>query len=1376
MLNRCKLLALTGLFLGLFVGASSAQDECATATATGEAMGIALDTTAATTDAVTASCGLPAPDVWLAYTASCTGTATIETTSGPGGDTVLEVLDACGGTVIACDDDGGVGFLSLINLSVTSGTTYFVRASGWNGGAGAITLDISCAALAAEDCADGIDNDGDMLADCDDPDCAMDAACLPPANDECATATATGEAMGIAVDSSTATTGATTSSCGLPAPDVWLAYTAGCSGIATIETTSGPGGDTILEVLDACGGTVLACDDDGGAGFLSLISLTVTSGTTYWVRASGWNGGAGPISLDISCAAIAMEDCADGIDNDGDMLADCDDPDCAMDAACLPPANDDCANATPTGEAVGIMLDSTNGTVDGTFSCGLPAPDVWLEYTPSDNGLATITTTAGPGGDTILEVLDACGGMSLGCDDDGGTGFLSTLDVPVSLGSTYAIRLSGWNGGTGAISVDITLTPAAVEDCVDGTDNDADGFVDCSDPDCAMDAACLTPDNCVGAVPISVGVTPFDTTAATTDTPMNGCSTSTIRNDLWYEFTAGGNGTITISTCDDADFDTRLAIFTDCNTNTCVAQNDDGPGCGGFTSQLSTALMAGTYYISVGAFSSTGFGTGNITLSFDLEGDECVSATAAADGLNPFDTTGATASADDNGCSTSSLNNDVWLAYTTGAFGGTLTASTCNSANYDTKLAMYDGSCGALNCLDFNDDSSGCSGFTSEVSSAVAANTTYYIRVGGFGSGDVGSGDLDITFSPDPPVINEIRIDQAGADNDEYVELSGAPQSLDGMWLITIGDGAGGSGVVESIVDLTGSSIGASTYFVVAEASFSIGVADLTATLGFENGDNVTHLLVSDYDDIGAPLQTDLDTDDDGVLDIEPWTAVLDCVALVENFDIPASGDYIYCSTTVGPDGSFVPAHAERCPDSSGPFSIGLFADLMNDTPGAENSCLTPQPNDECAGATELSLGDNVIWTGSATTSMDPSPGTIGMPACTNSFGQMLQDAWFTWTSPGDGTVTLATAGSEFDTDVALYDGDCMSLNLLGCDGDGGGGGPLFPSLLTANVTAGTTYIIRCGGWGVGEAGAGLINVSFSVAGDECDTALPAMEGLNAYDTTLNTTSADVADDTQCAGTFLGEISNDGWWSYSPTLDGTIDVSTVGLTMHDTDLVLYEGTDCTMLTQLACNGDAGPLQSEIMGVPVTAGENYLIRLGGWGSDSSGVGDFEITFTPAAVAPTASFTISPLQAIAPLEATLIDASDNGMDGGATIDIDWGDMTSDMGLAPGSTTMHTYAAGTYTASVTITNLIGSDTATSMTIEAIAMGDCDLSGGVDVGDAIGLAQWLFSGGMAPACAAACDVNGDGVLDLADVVYSLLFQFSGGAAPVQPAPNSGC
>jgi len=183
--------------------------------------------------------------------------------------------------------------------------------------------------------------------------------------------------------------------------------------------------------------------------------------------------------------------------------------------------------------------------------------------------------------------------------------------------------------------------------------------------------------------------------------------------------------------------------------------------------------------------------------------------------------------------------------------------------------------------------------------------------------------------------INEIRIDQTGADNDEYFELSGTPGSLDGLTYLVIGDGTGGSGVIESVTDLTGSSIGASGYFVAAESTFTLGVADLTTSLNFENSDNVTHLLVSGF--TGADGD-DLDTDDDGTLDATPWTAIVDCIALLQD---PASGDLVYCADTVGPDGTFVPGHAKRCPDTSGSFAIGAF-DLVDDTPGATNDCTTP--------------------------------------------------------------------------------------------------------------------------------------------------------------------------------------------------------------------------------------------------------------------------------------------------------------------------------------------------------------------------------------------------------------------------------------------------
>ncbi len=183
--------------------------------------------------------------------------------------------------------------------------------------------------------------------------------------------------------------------------------------------------------------------------------------------------------------------------------------------------------------------------------------------------------------------------------------------------------------------------------------------------------------------------------------------------------------------------------------------------------------------------------------------------------------------------------------------------------------------------------------------------------------------------------INEIRIDQPGTDNDEYFELAGtAGTSLDNLTYLVIGDGIGGSGEIEAVVDLSGQSIPADGFFLAVESTFSLsGGGDLTTTLNFENSDNVTHLLVEGF--TGSTGQ-DLDTDDDGVLDVTPWTAVLDCVALIETV---GSGDQVYCSTTVGPDGSYVPSHVYRCPAVG--WVIGQFDPVGGmDTPGVENQCL----------------------------------------------------------------------------------------------------------------------------------------------------------------------------------------------------------------------------------------------------------------------------------------------------------------------------------------------------------------------------------------------------------------------------------------------------
>jgi MYXO-CTERM domain-containing protein len=208
--------------------------------------------------------------------------------------------------------------------------------------------------------------------------------------------------------------------------------------------------------------------------------------------------------------------------------------------------------------------------------------------------------------------------------------------------------------------------------------------------------------------------------------------------------------------------------------------------------------------------------------------------------------------------------------------------------------------------------------------------------------------------------INELRVDDASTDTDEYFELAGTPgESLNGLWYLVIGDfstgaGNGGrSGQVEWAFDLTGNSIAPDGHFLVGSASLGTDVPapdaiDITQTPTFENSDNVTHMLVSAFS--GTQGTTDIDTDDDGVPDGPmPWSSILDSIALVETANPPTTTDnewsYAFGGPAIGPDGGFMPAHVYRLPDASGGWNIGPFglaADPLSveDTPGVVN----PEP------------------------------------------------------------------------------------------------------------------------------------------------------------------------------------------------------------------------------------------------------------------------------------------------------------------------------------------------------------------------------------------------------------------------------------------------
>ncbi|UCF34642.1 MAG: hypothetical protein JSV78_04920, partial [Phycisphaerales bacterium] len=103
-------------------------------------------TTSSATNDGSASCGdsSSTPDVWYVYIAEANGTLTVDTCDSSF-DTVLSIHNFCPGTSaneIACEDDT-CGQQSEVSISVTVGTAYVIRVSGWNGSVGEFVLNVN---------------------------------------------------------------------------------------------------------------------------------------------------------------------------------------------------------------------------------------------------------------------------------------------------------------------------------------------------------------------------------------------------------------------------------------------------------------------------------------------------------------------------------------------------------------------------------------------------------------------------------------------------------------------------------------------------------------------------------------------------------------------------------------------------------------------------------------------------------------------------------------------------------------------------------------------------------------------------------------------------------------------------------------------------------------------------------------------------------------------------------------------------------------------------------------------------------------------------------------------------------------------------------
>jgi hypothetical protein len=111
----------------------------------------------------------------------------------------------------------------------------------------------------------------------------------------------------------------------------------------------------------------------------------------------------------------------------------------------------------------------------------------------------------------------------------------------------------------------------------------------------------------------------------------------------------------------------------------------------------------------------------------------------------------------------------------------------------------------------------------------------------------------------------------------------------------------------------------------------------------------------------------------------------------------------------------------------------------------------------------------------SLTTTTSGATKEAGEPNHAGSIGGA--SVWWSWTAPRDGTLTVSTEGSDFDTVLAVYTGSSLSgLSLVGADDDSGGDAA---SRLSVAVRTGVAYHIVVDGYNRATGNA-LLNITLS--------------------------------------------------------------------------------------------------------------------------------------------------------------------------------------------------------------------------------------------------------------------------------------------------------
>ena len=424
------------------------------------------------------------------------------TTAQANGYPVLAVLHDTGNGCMAGDSIAG-DFYS-IRFEAVANETYYLVVDGISDTDISFQASLVCGAPTAEAvCDDGIDGDGDYLTDCNDPDCDLNEACLD-SEKKCTNK--------IEITCDTALQSYSTSASQAESSDRLSNYACTSSEQQSFRelvfnfrstknqdvlfTLSNETDYAMINIVGAGKKGNRCSPNKCKAGDFYGVEFRTKKNKDYSVIVEGVFSDDVDFDITVLCQnqgletneAEATDGCTDGIDNDGDNLIDCDDPECESECTS---GGDMCASNTTLscGQTLPGSIAADDVSAIDSYPCALDIPvdggeatyrftatrTEWVNFT-----LSEMTDYASV---HIVEASNACDPYYCIASQ-----YYSTVGE-VQAGQDYFVIVDGLSPGVG---VDFNITAICAppfsesgDDCSDGLDNDADFLTDCDDPDCA---------------------------------------------------------------------------------------------------------------------------------------------------------------------------------------------------------------------------------------------------------------------------------------------------------------------------------------------------------------------------------------------------------------------------------------------------------------------------------------------------------------------------------------------------------------------------------------------------------------------------------------------------------------------------------------------------------------------------------------------------------------------------------------------------------------------------------------------------------------------------------------------------------------------------